>query len=194
MYLSHPGLTVTIFYSKLLSKLQTLMGPLLLYILPQIPNSFIVLKSSYLSLMCPSNCTNSVGQRSLHSTLSFTCSCSHFWETQSLLCAQTEWISTKSDQRDYKPLTGRSFKPHLRLQGPQYITPFIGCHSSEPSSFLLQVSQDEVEHPDKTEVLTWWGSQECEAQKRPLKWHFEWVQIHQAAVASMEAVCNDRRP
>lgn len=93
---------------------------------------------------------------SVFSELYCSCSCSYLSETPSLLHTQRELILTKSDQWDYKPLPGRSFKPHLCPQGPRYITPFTKCHISASSSLLLQGSQDK-EHPDKTEVLTWRG-------------------------------------
>lgn len=80
-----------------------------------------------------------------------------------------ERIPSKFDQRDYKPLRTRSFKPHLCcLQGPQYITPSVQCiyqsphPTPTPPALPLQVSQDQrktEEHADKTGVSTWRGQE-----------------------------------
>lgn len=56
-----------------------------------------------------------------------------------------ERIYSKFDQRDYKPLRTRSFKPHLCcLEGPQYITPSVQWIYQCPCALLLHVFGDQM--------------------------------------------------
>lgn len=120
--------------------------------------------------------------------------------TSPYIDGREERIPSKFDQWDYKPPRTRSFKPHLCcLQGPQYITPSVQCIYQSPPLCSCRSTKirwtEREEHADQTGVLTRRGLGECGPWSTAFKWRFEWVQIHhgKGAVASMEAIYNDRR-
>lgn len=120
--------------------------------------------------------------------LVFTCGRLHYF---SMYRDSGERIPSKFDQRDYKPLRTRSFKPHLCcLQGPQYITPSVQCIYQPPPLPPSRLAAAGLPRSEEDGRACWqnWGldpagSRECEALPTAVKWRFEWVQIHHAGVA-----------
>ncbi|KAF3857228.1 hypothetical protein F7725_009087, partial [Dissostichus mawsoni] len=103
-----------------------------------------------------------------------------------------ERIPSKFDQRDYKPPRTRSFKAHLCcLQGPQYITPCVRSIYQSPCC-----SREEL--AEQTTVLTRRGQENVRHGQQRSNDALNGRRFitrggsGQGAVASVEAICNDR--
>ncbi|KAI4831544.1 hypothetical protein KUCAC02_001081 [Chaenocephalus aceratus] len=114
-----------------------------------------------------------------------------------------ERIPSKFDQRDYKPPRTRSFKaPLCCLRGPQYITPCArGIYQSQCRSRSPRIRLTKREElAEQTTVLTRRGQENVRHGQQRSNDAFNGRRFitrggsGQGAVASVEAICNDRRP